>query len=113
MAATKGIEAQAAAMRRSRDLREARDREAAQTKARVLAGASLTVPARAGSSGRLFGSVSATDVAAAAVRQLGVELERQHVVLGEPIKRVGSHEVTVVLHPDVVTVVTVEVAPAS
>ena len=107
--ATKGIETQAGSMRRARDLRVARDREAAETQARVLAGATLTVSARAGSTGRLFGSVSSADVAEAALQQLGVDLDRQHVVLPEPIKEVGSREVTVELHRDVVTVVTVEV----
>lgn len=112
MAATEGIESQAAAMRRSRDLREARDREAAEGKARVLAGATITVAARAGSTGRLFGSVTAVDVAEAAREQLGVEVERHHVTLEEPIKEVGSHELQVELHREVVTVVTVEVVPA-
>ncbi len=110
--ATKGIETQAGSMRRARDLRVARDREAAETQARVLAGATLTVSARAGSTGRLFGSVSSADVAEAALQQLGVDLDRQHVVLPEPIKEVGSREVTVELHRDVVTVVTVEVVGA-
>lgn len=111
LAATKGIEDQAKAMRRSRDLRDARDREAAETKARVLAGATVTVRARAAGGGRLFGSVSSADVASAAREQLGVELGREHVGLAEPIKELGAHEVTVELHRDVVTVVTVEVEP--
>ncbi len=110
--ATKGIEAQAGAMRRSRDLRAARDREAAEAQARVLAGATLSVSARAGSTGRLFGSVGPSEVAEAALQQLGVNLDRQHVVLPDPIKEIGSTEVTVELHRDVVTVVTVEVVGA-
>jgi large subunit ribosomal protein L9 len=110
--ATSGIEEQASAMRRSRDLREARDREAAETKARVLAGATVTVAARAGASGRLFGSVGPTEVAEAAREQLGVQLEPGHVALGEHLKEVGNREVTVELHRDVVTVMTVDVVPA-
>ncbi len=112
MEASPGIREQAASMRRARDLREARDREAAEAKARVLAGATVTVPARASGAGRLFGSVSAADVAEAAGRELGVEIDRHHVVLDEPIKSTGSHELTVRLHRDVVTVVTLEVVPA-
>jgi large subunit ribosomal protein L9 len=111
--ADRGIEAQAAAMRKGRDLRDARDREAAETKARALAGAVLSVPARSGAAGRLFGSVGAADVARAASEQLGVELDREHVALDEPIKELGSRELTVELHPDVVTVVTVEVVPVA
>ena len=112
LAATEGVEAQAAAMRRSRDLREARDRESAEAQAQVLSGAVLRIEARAGSAGRLFGSVGAADVAGAARSQRGVELDRRHVVLEEPIKAVGSYEVVLSLFPDVTAVVTVEVSAA-
>ncbi|MGH9110213.1 MAG: 50S ribosomal protein L9 [Acidimicrobiales bacterium] len=107
--ATAGVEAQAAAMRRARDLRQAQGRQAAQAQAQVLAGASLRISARAGGTGRLFGSVAAADVAAAVFDQKGVELERHQVSLDEPIKAVGIHEVPVHLFEDVVTVVVVEV----
>ncbi len=110
--ASAGITAQAAAMRKSRDLREARDREAAQVQAQVLAGAHITIPARAGSGGRLFGSVSVADVVAAIAAQKGVEIDRRHVGLDEPLKAVGPHEITVTLFADVATVVTVEVVAA-
>jgi large subunit ribosomal protein L9 len=109
MVATAGIEAQAASMRRARDLRDANDRQAAETKAKVLAGATLTVSARAGSTGRLFGSVGPAEVAEAAHAQKGVELDRHAVHLGEPIKAVGTYEVPVRLFRDVETTVTVEV----
>ncbi len=112
LVATKGIQAQAASMRRARDLREANDREAAEAKARVLAGATLRVTARAGSTGRLFGSVGTAEIAEAAREQKGVELDRQFVVLDEAIKATGSYEVTVRLLGDVVTPVTVEVVGA-
>lgn len=110
--ANEGVVAQAAAMRRSRDLREARDREAAQTQAQVLAGAQLRIEARAGAAGRLFGSVGQADVADAARAQKGVELDRRHVVLAEPIKAVGTYDVPVRLFADVETVMTVEVVAA-
>jgi large subunit ribosomal protein L9 len=107
--ATDGVEMQAAAMRRSRDLREAKDRGAAQVQAQVLAGAVLRLEARAGTAGRLFGSVGAADVAEAARSQKGVELDRRQVVLEEPIKAIGTYEVPVHLYGDVATVLTVEV----
>ena len=107
--ATKGVTDQAAAMRRARDLKEARDRESAQAQATILAGALITITARAGASGRLFGSVSATDVAAAVREQKGVEIERRHIELAEPIKSVGKHDLPVVLFGDVATVITVDV----
>ena len=113
MVATEGITAQAAGMRRSRDLREARDHEAAAAKAQVLAGAVITVEARAGSGGRLFGSVSQADIVEAVRQQKGVELDRHNLVLDEPIKKVGSHDVPLHLFHDVATVLTVEVSAAS
>ncbi|MHB1584391.1 MAG: 50S ribosomal protein L9 [Acidimicrobiales bacterium] len=112
LVATPGVDAQATAMRRARDLREAKDRQAAEAQATVLAGAQLRIEARAGSAGRLFGSVGAADIAQAALAQKGVELDRRHVVLDEPIKAVGTYEVPVQLFADVATVLTVEVAAA-
>jgi large subunit ribosomal protein L9 len=111
--ATKGIEAQATAMRRSRDLRDSRDREAAQAKAEVLNGAVLRIEARAGGTGKLFGSVGPADVVEAARSQKGVELDRHGVDLPEPLKELGSHEVSIQLAPDVTSVITVEVVAAA
>ena len=111
--ATKGIAAQAAAMRRSRDLRDAKDREAAVTVAQRLVPAVITVPARAGREGRLFGSVTAGDVVEAVEAQTGIALDRRRILGFEPIKSVGVHEIAVRLHPEVEFRVTVEVVPAS
>jgi len=113
MVATKGIENQAGSMRRARDLREASDRQAAQTKAQALAGATLRITARAGATGRLFGSVGAAEIAEAARSQKGVEVDRHAIGLDEAIKTTGTHEVPVRLFRDVETVLTVEVLPAS
>jgi large subunit ribosomal protein L9 len=110
--ATPGVEAQAAAMRRSRDLRDARDREAAESVARRLVPAVIRITARAGAEGKLFGSVTAADVTQAVADQTGVELERRRLRLDEPIKSLGTHEVPVKLHSDVEFHVTVEVTKA-
>ena len=83
MVASEGMTGQATAMRRARDLREAKDRESAQAQAQVLAGASLRLEARAGSTGKLFGSITAADVADAVTAQKGVGLERHQVVLDD------------------------------
>ena len=95
--ASAGVSEQAAAMRRGRDLREAKDRETAEAQVSILAGTVLRLEARAGSAGKLFGSVSAADVAEAVKGQKGVELDRHHVVLEEPIKALGTYEVPVQL----------------
>jgi large subunit ribosomal protein L9 len=110
--ATPGVEAQAAAMRRSRDLRDARDREAAESVARKLVPAVIRITARAGAEGKLFGSVTAADVTQAVAEQTGVELERRRLRLEEPIKSLGTHEVPIKLHSDVEFRVTVEVTKA-
>jgi large subunit ribosomal protein L9 len=110
--ATPGVESQATAMRRSRDLRDARDRESAETIARRLVPAVIRISARAGSEGKLFGSVTAADVTQAVAEQTGVELDRRRLHLDEPIKSLGTHEVPVKLHNDVEFRVTVEVAKA-
>ncbi|MGH8988329.1 MAG: 50S ribosomal protein L9 [Acidimicrobiales bacterium] len=112
LVATQGIQAQAGSMRRARDLREANDRQAAEAKTKALAGAALQVRARAGSSGRLFGSVGVAEIADAVREQKGVELDRHAVELEEPIKAVGTYEVTVRFFADVVAPLTVEVTAA-
>ena len=109
--ATEGIEAQASAMRRSRDLRDAKDREAAETVARRLVAQVIKITAKAGAEGRLFGSVTSQDIVDAVQAQSGVELDRRKLHL-EPIKSTGAHEVAVRLHPDVQFSLNVEVAPA-
>jgi len=109
--ATKGINAQADSMRRRRDLSDAKDREAAQTVARTLVPAVIHIKAKAGGEGKLFGSVTTADVAAAVAEQTGVELDRRKLHMVEPIKSLGTHEVPVRLHADVEFQVTVEVAP--
>jgi len=113
MVATEGVAGQASAMRRGRDLREAKDRGSAQAQAQALAGASLRLEARAGSTGKLFGSITAADVAEAVTVQKGVGLDRHQVVLDEPIKAVGTYEVPVHLFADIATAVIVEVVAAS
>ena len=95
--ASDGVVEQAQAMRRSRDLKDARDREAAETVARTLVPAVITIPAKAGSEGKLFGSVTAADLVAAVNQQAGVELDRRKVHLDEPIKTLGLTEVPIKL----------------
>ena len=110
--ATAGVEAQAAAMRRSRDLKDARDREAAEVVARALVPTVIRIPARAGAEGKLFGSVTAADVVEAVTNQARIELDRRRLHLDEPIRSIGVHEVPVKLHSDVEFRITVEVVPA-
>jgi large subunit ribosomal protein L9 len=107
--ATPGVQAQADAMRRSRDLKDAKDREAAETVARTLVPMVIRITARAGTEGKLFGSVTAVDIIEAVSKQAGVELDRRRLQLDEPIKTLGTHQVPVRLHSDVQFPVTIEV----
>jgi large subunit ribosomal protein L9 len=111
MKATKGVVQQAEAMRRNREARDARDREAAQALADQLTGKRIELRARAGAAGRLFGSVTSADVADAVRAQTGVEVDRRKAQLAEPLKELGVVEVPVKLHADVEVTLTVDVVP--
>lgn len=107
--ATDGVVGQATAMRRSRDLKDAKDREAGETVARKLVPMVIRLSARAGGEGKLFGSITSQDIVAAVSEQAGVDLDRRKVHLDDPIRTVGTHEVPVKLHTDVQFRITLEV----
>jgi ribosomal protein L9 len=107
--AESGVVRQAEAMRRNRSAREQRDREAAQTLADRLTGKTVSVPARSGEGGKLFGSITAADIVAALQQQLGVELDRKRLGLEEPLKELGVVELPIRLHADVVATLTIDV----
>jgi large subunit ribosomal protein L9 len=109
MRATDGVVRQAEAMRRNRAARDERDREAAEELAGRLSGRQFQITARAGEGGKLFGSVGSTDVVSAVQTQAGVELDRRHVSLADPVKELGPFEVPVRLHPEVEVTLSVEV----
>jgi large subunit ribosomal protein L9 len=109
MKAENGVVRQAEAMRRNRSAKEQRDREAAQTLADRLTGKTLSVPARAGEAGKLFGSITAADIVAAVADQWGVEIDRRRLGLDEPLKELGTVELPVRLHADVTATLTVDV----
>jgi large subunit ribosomal protein L9 len=111
--ASSGAVAQAAAMRRARDLRDAADRESAETIAKELVPKVITVAVKAGQGGRLFGSVTAADVAEAVAAQTGIQLDRKQVHLEEPIKTLGEHVVQARLHAEVHFPITLDVVAAS
>jgi large subunit ribosomal protein L9 len=106
--ASAGVQKQADAMRRSRDARDVREREAAQAIADQLA-PKVRIEARAGEGGRLFGSVTNADIADAVHRQLGVEVDRRDIALAEPLKELGEHEIDVKLHREISATLHVEV----
>lgn len=109
MLATKGAEKQIAAIRRAREVRDVRDLSTAKDLANELGGLSVTLSARAGDGGRLFGSVTTADVVDAVSRAGGPKLDKRRIVIGSPIKALGTHAVTVKVHPEVDATVSLEV----
>jgi large subunit ribosomal protein L9 len=83
--------------------------EAAQTVATKLGGSAIVIAAKVGDQGRLFGSVTATDIAEALNASAGSQLEHRQVALPTPIKEVGTYEVAVSLTRNVKAQVTVQV----
>jgi large subunit ribosomal protein L9 len=99
---TKGAEKQIAQIKRSRDAREIRDLGHAREIKADLEKLSVTISARAGKDGRLFGSITSGDIAAAVKDAGGPALDRKRIRTDGHIKSTGTHTVTVELHPDVV-----------
>lgn len=106
---SRGAEKQVASIRRAREVREIRDHEQARQLASQLESLRVTMSMRAGESGRLFGSVTAADIAKAVTQAGGPAIDKRRVEVGGPIKTLGSHRVTVRLHPEVVASLDVEV----
>jgi large subunit ribosomal protein L9 len=106
--ASPGAIQQAAKMRSSRDARSHEAREAATAIASRLVPQIITVTAKASSEGKLFGSITAGDVADAVKAQTSVELDRKNIEV-DGVKSVGTHTATASLHSDVSFPITLEV----
>jgi large subunit ribosomal protein L9 len=109
---TKGAEKQIVQIKRARDAREIRDLGHAREIKDELEKLTVTLGARAGDGGKLFGSVTAADVATAVKDAGGPLLDKKRIQLPGHIKTLGTHPVTVELHPDVVATVPVTVTSA-
>ena len=109
MRATKGAIADAQAIARSRAKREAHNREEAQAQKAALEARPVTIGAKAGEDGTLYGSVGNTAVAKAISEQLGIKVDRRRIPMERPLKNLGQHEVEVRIHRDVNATVRVEV----
>jgi len=109
---SRGAEKQIELIKRARSAREIRSSEDARATAERLSGLRVRLQTRAGSGGRLFGSISTSDIAAAVKAAGGPELDRRKIEIGNPIKTVGAHQVAVRLHPEVSATLEVEVVGA-
>ena len=107
--ATKGIVKQAEAMQRGREARDVRERGEAEELAARLSSARIEIKARAGEGGKLFGSITAADIADAVAASSGVEIDRRKLALDEPLKELGPAEIELRLHTEVTTTLQIEV----
>ncbi|MFB7860841.1 MULTISPECIES: 50S ribosomal protein L9 [unclassified Streptomyces] len=109
---TKGGEKDVAQIRRARKIHEIATIEQANEIKAQLEGTKVRLAVRSGDAGRLFGSVTPADIAAAIKTAGGPDVDKRRVELGSPIKTLGSHQVSVRLHPDVAAKLGVEVVAA-
>ena len=91
---TRGAEKQVDLIQRARSVREIRSLDDAKAAAAELAELTVRLPRRAGTNGRLFGSVGPADIADAVRAAGGPELDRRRIEVPDPIKTAGTHQVT-------------------
>jgi len=107
--AHKGAVVHAQNLKRAHASRMSQQKAKFEAIAATLIARQVSIAARAGEEGRLFGSVTAADIAEAIVAQTGIDVDRKDVHLDEPIRSLGTHEVRVHLFPEVDPVLTLEV----
>ncbi|WP_046468700.1 50S ribosomal protein L9 [Allosalinactinospora lopnorensis] len=109
---TRGGQKQIDQIRRARDARDIRSLDEAKQIANRIHGLNVKLTQRAGTGGRLFGSVTASDVAEAVKAADGPAIDKRRVEIRNPIKSVGDHKVEVRLHPEVSATISLEVVGA-
>ena len=112
---TRGGEKQIESIKAARGAREIRDLGKAKEVQASLEGSTVDLPVRAGAGGRLFGAVTVSDIADAINRAVGGGngvVDKRKIIVGNPIKSLGAHQVTVRVHDEVAATVTLNVVPA-
>lgn len=95
--------------KKAEEHRKAKEKEEAQALSAKIKGTTITLKHKAGEEGRLFGSITSAEVAEA-LHQKGFQIDKKQIVLDDPIRLVGSHDVKVKLHSEVTASLHVEVA---
>ena len=106
---TRGAEKQIDLIKRARSARDIRGLDDARAAARALADLEVRLKVRSGGTGRLFGSVGPADIADAVRAAGGPALDKRRIEVRTPIKTLGSHQVTVRLHPEVSATLDIEI----
>jgi large subunit ribosomal protein L9 len=109
---SKGAEKEITQIRRARKVREIETLEEARAVRDSLQGNPVTVSAKAGESGRLFGAITTAEIADAVKAAGGPSIDRRKVEVAQPIKATGEYEVKVRLHSEVSAKLTVKVVAA-
>ncbi len=99
--ATGGVRQQVKDVKDAVARRQARERQQAQSLAERVAAVTLTFTAKAGESGRLYGSITSADIATALEQTLGQPVDKRDIVLEHPIREVGVHSVALKLLGDI------------
>jgi len=89
--------------------RKAEQLEEARELAKKIEAAQLALKVKAGDNGKIFGSVSTKEIAAGIKEQLGVTIDKKKLSLKEPIKSIGTHTVTIKIHPKVISKLNIKV----
>jgi large subunit ribosomal protein L9 len=108
---TRGGERQVESIKAARKSRDVRDLDHAQQVKSSLEATTVTLPVRAGEGGRLFGAVTVADIADA-IKTAGTDVDKRRIVVDNPIKSLGEHQVLVKVHDDVEATVKLTVVPA-
>ncbi|MFF1531139.1 50S ribosomal protein L9 [Cellulomonas sp. NPDC058312] len=109
---SKGAEKEVTAIRRARKVREIETLEEARAVRDSLQGNPVTVSAKSGDSGRLFGAITTAEIADAVKAAGGPSIDRRKIEVAQPIKATGEYEVQVRLHAEVSAKLTVKVVAA-
>ncbi len=110
---TRGGEKQIDSIKAARNVRDVRDRGQAEEYKRRLEAEPINLPVRAGAGGRLFGAVTVADIVAAVRAAGGPAVDKRRVEVGQPIKSLGTHQVSIRVHPDVSADVTFNVVASA
>jgi large subunit ribosomal protein L9 len=109
---TRGGEKTVESIKSARASRAVRDQDHAEQIKTKLEANPVPVQVRAGSGGRLFGAVTTAEIAGALADASGEQVDKRTIVVRQPIKTLGAHEVSIKLHDDVSAVVALNVIPA-
>ncbi|MDT0202453.1 50S ribosomal protein L9 [Nocardioides sp. AE5] len=109
---TRGGEKTVESIKAARASRAVRDQDHAEEVKTKLEAATVNVAVRAGAGGRLFGSVTVAEIANALSETSGEKVDKRTIVVGNAIKSLGAHKVSVKLHDEVSATVALNVVPA-